>query len=273
MVQFADKSFKIKSRDNQKLKFARSVRDGREREKIFIEGLRLCEELVNTDARIHSVFFTAKFAESRRGQEILKLLLTKKLELFETDEKAFDSLADTKQAQGIAIIAGTPLTGRKILEKALSKANPLLILLHQVNNPTNLGAILRTAEAVGVNGIITTRNTTDVFSAKALRGAMGASLRLPCWTNADFFEALQWTAARNIKSICADIKSETSYLDVDWKIPRLLIVGSEGHGLTGEEINAAHESLVIPMENSVESLNVAVASGIILFEAKRQRHT
>lgn len=266
------KFLEISSRDNPKLKFVRLVRDGREHEFMFIEGLRLCEEILKTENKINSVFFTDKFSSTPRGIQLLENLQQNKNNLYQVSDKLFDTLSDTKQSQGIIIIAEKPITGKSIIEDAIKTAeNPLLLLLHQINNPANLGAILRTAEATGVTGIITTENTTDVFSAKALRGSMGANFRLPFWINADYFEVLKWAQSLGINSICADVKSLESYLDINWQTPKLLVLGSEGHGLTDEETSATDESLIIPMDNDVESLNVAVACGVILFEAKRQR--
>lgn len=261
---------KITSRENRRLKFVRSARDGREPEMLFIEGLRLGEEFLKTNLKIHSVFFTEKFAALGRGNEIINSLLSTKTDLFEVEEKIFGSLSDTKHSQGIIIIGAKPAAGKEIIESVLDE-NAFLLLLHQINNPSNLGAIFRTAEAAGARGIITTKGTSDVFSTKALRGAMGASFRLRCWLGANFFEVLQWAGDKNIKSIRADIKSQKSYTEIAWNEPKLVIFGSEGHGLTAAEQAATDESLVIPMENDVESLNVAVSCGIILFEARRQR--
>lgn len=259
----------INSSDNQKVKLARAVRDGRERDKIFVEGLRLCEELIKTDPAIDFVFVTAKFLQNSRGAELVNNLSSKQ-NIFELNEKIFASLSDTKQSQGIIAIAGKPATGKTALEKNLAD-DSILLLLHEINNPSNLGAILRTAEATDVSGIITTKNSTDAFSPKALRGAMGASFRLPFWTNADYFEALEWAHSRKIKSVCADIKSEVSYTEINWRESKLIIFGSEGHGLTAAEMANTDETLLIPMDNHVESLNIAVACGVILFESKRQR--
>jgi tRNA G18 (ribose-2'-O)-methylase SpoU len=147
---------------------------------------------------------------------------------------------------------------------------PLVILLHQINNPANLGAILRTCEAVNIAGVILTTNSADAFSPKALRGAMGASLRLPIWMGADFFEVLDWARTKDLISVSADVNAARSYLEIDWIKPRLLIFGSEAHGLSAKEKETIDESLLIPMENKVESLNLAVSCGVILFEAKRQ---
>lgn len=259
----------ITSRDNPKIKFARLVRDGKEREFIFLEGLRLAEEIFRAALKIQEIFHTENFARSERGREFLKTVPTIATEV---SEKVFDSIADTKNSQGIVVIAGKPAKGKEQIETNLQKTkSPLVLMLHQVNNPANLGAILRTAEAAGVAGIITTKNSADAFSTRALRGAMGASLRLPVWRGEDFFEALEWSREQNLKSVCADINSRKSYTEIDWQIGRLLILGSEGHGLSEAERTATDENLIIPMTNGVESLNLAVACGVILFEAMRQR--
>lgn len=260
---------KITSRDNQKLKFARLVRDGRKDNKIFVEGLRLSEEILKTNLKIHFVCIDSDFLQDSRATNLINSL-TKKTEILVIENRLFQPLSDTKNSQGIFLIADQPQTGKGVVEQNLN-ISPFIILLHKLNNPSNLGAILRTAEAVGVNGIITTKETTDVFSTKALRGSMGANLRLPFWIDVDFEEAIKWSEAIGLKSVCADIRSQKNYLEINWKVPRLLVVGSEGHGLTDTERALTDESLIIPMANKVESLNVAVACGVILFEAKRQR--
>lgn len=263
-------NFKITSRDNLRIKNAKLVREGRVKNQIFIEGWRLCEEALSAKLKISEVFVTEKFIQNELHEDFFKRISNSNLS--EVSDKVFDSLSDTKTSQGIIFIAEKPDSGQNAVEAKLNKSEfPLFVLLHQINNPANLGAIFRTAEASGVSGIIVTKNSTDVFSPKSLRGAMGAAFRLPIWTRADYFEALDWARRHNLKSVCADIGSTKSYTEIDWKTGRLLIVGSEGHGLNEAERKSADESLIIPMENGVESLNLAVACGVVLFEAKRQR--
>lgn len=261
----------ITSRDNQRIKFIRSVREGRENNKIFLEGLRICQEVAKTGLEVDYLCFTPEFWQSNQGEELIKYFSDFNAQFLEVSESIFNSLSDTKNSQGIILIAQKPKTGKEIIKQNLSQ-NPLILLIHKLNNPSNLGAILRTAEATGVEGIITTKGTTDIFSTKALRGGMGANLRIPIWENVDYFEAVSWAKTNGITSVCADIRSSKSYLEIDWKTPRILIVGSEGHGLTNEEFRETDESLIIPMRNKVESLNVAVACGVILFEVERQRN-
>lgn len=262
---------KITSRDNQKIKFAARVREGKAAELIFIEGLRLAEEVLRSNLDISDIFFTEDFAGSERGKTFLEN--AKAENFFQIPESIADSLSDKKNSQGVILICSKPVNGKIVLEAKLqinACEFPLVVMLHQINNAANLGAVLRTCEAAGVSGAVMTKSSVGAFTPKALRGAMGASLRLPIWTNADFFEVLDWANEKNLVSICADAHAEKSYTQIDWKTPRLLIFGSEAHGLSAREKASVVESMKIPMENDVESLNLAVSCGVILFEAKRQ---
>ena len=135
----------------------------------------------------------------------------------------------------------------------------------------NVGAILRTAEAAGATGVITTRNTSDPFSPKALRGAMGSAFRLPIWSGPTFDELIQWCRGRRIVTFASEVEGRTSYAEIDWTGPCALLLGPESTGLTDEELKNADRGVRIPMKGDVESLNVSVAAGILLFEAARQR--
>jgi TrmH family RNA methyltransferase len=262
----------ITSRDNSLVKRARAVRDRLTRERIFVEGLRLCEEAVaafNAND-IMEVIHTERIIGDERAAELLTELKTAGVRATIVSESVFASISDTKTPQGIVLLVKRPRTERGALEVSFGEA-PLVVVLHRINNPSNAGAILRTAEAAGAIGAILTEGTTDIFSPKALRGAMGSSFRLPLWTGAQFNEALAWCKEQGVKTISASLRAERSHTEIDWTEASALIVGSESTGLTEEEILMADEALRIPMRAPVESLNVAVAAAIVLYEAARQR--
>jgi len=123
----------------------------------------------------------------------------------------------------------------------------------------------------GVTGAIATTHTSDPFSPKSLRGAMGSAFRLPIWTGPGFDELIDWCATRRIRTLAAAAAGRSSYREVDWSGAVALMVGPESNGLSSDEIALANEVVRIPMQGAVESLNVAVATGIILYEASRQR--
>jgi TrmH family RNA methyltransferase len=258
---------RITSRDNDRLKYGRRVRDGRVEGKIFLEGVRLVAEAIRSHVVIDALFVSS---DARAGVEELVEIAGAKL-VYEVSDSAFQSLADTTNAQGIIAIAERPAAGRDEIERRLeSSAIPVVVYLDRINNPSNLGAVLRTAEAAGAAGVIVSSGSTDAYSPKALRSAMGSSLRLAIWSDVEFDDAIGWAKQRGLRTTAADIEAERDYTEIDWHRPRMLVVGSEASGLGDEDRNRVDELILIPMENKVESLNLAVACGVILFEAKRQ---
>jgi TrmH family RNA methyltransferase len=261
----------INSRDNALVKRARAVRDGKIRGQIFIEGVRLCEEATRAGLEINAVLYNEKLLKDERGQRLLQSLKAAEAQVALVSESVLSSVSDTKTPQGVVILALRPPTDKSVLEKGAAEI-PLIVVMHRINNPSNAGAILRTAEAAGATGAVVTLDSTDIFSPKALRGAMGSSFRLPLWTGADFKEALAWCSRRQIQTIATDASARRVYIEVDWTRPNAFIVGEEGSGLTASEVAEAIEAVKIPMRAPVESLNVAVATGIVLYEAARQRN-
>lgn len=263
---------KITSRDNSRLKFARRVREGREEGQIFVEGVRLAEEALRSKVAISEAFISEEFSTADRGMAIAEELATRSITVAEVPEKIFRSLADTDQPQGIILIAAKPLFGVAAIEAALSDAAnlPLVLFLEEINNPSNLGAVIRTAEAAGVAGVITSENSADAFSPKALRAAMGSSLRLPIWEEVSVEDVFRWSVERTLTVTAADTGAAAAYTEINWKKPRLLIFGSEAHGISDAARKGTKDMIRIPMASGVESLNLAVSCGIILFEARRQ---
>jgi len=238
----------ITSRDNARLANARKVRDAQVRDAIFIEGRRLVEEALRAGAAFNDAFA----ADTFEGVDLLDAVASR-CEVHRVAERLFASIADTANSQGIIVIAQRPVATLSDIDVAAAEV-PLVLLLHEINNPSNLGAVFRTAEAAGIAGVITSPGSADAFSPKAMRSAMGANLRLPVVEAISLHDALQW--ARDSGLVASATAS--------------LVLGSEAHGLSAEQLAQADETVGIPMAEPVESLNLAVSAGIILFEAKRQ---
>jgi len=260
----------ITSRDNSLLRQVRAVRDGKIEELIFIEGLRLCEEARRSNLEIEAVIVSEELMRKERAAAAIEELSRVSKRVAMVSEKLLESVSYTKTPQGIIVLAQRPEASEKHLTASLD-ANSLLVVLHQINNPVNVGAILRTAEAAGATGVITTKNTSDAFAPKSLRGAMGSAFRLPIWNGVAFDEVIVWCHKRGIVTVCADVEASTSYTAIDWTGPTALVLGPESTGLTAEELESADQGVSIPMKGDAESLNVSVAAGILLFEAARQR--
>ena len=184
-------SMHITSRDNSLLRQVRAVRDGKIEELIFIEGLRLCEETHRSNLEIEAVVVSEELWRKERAAQAIDQLAKVAKRVASVSEKLLESVSYTKTPQGIIVLAQRPESSEARLAASLG-ANPLLVVLHQINNPVNVGAILRTSEAAGATGVITTRNTSDPFSPKSLRGAMGSAFRLPIWSGPDYEQTIEW---------------------------------------------------------------------------------
>ncbi|HSP64289.1 MAG TPA: RNA methyltransferase [Pyrinomonadaceae bacterium] len=261
---------KITSRDNFLLRRARAVRDGKIVESIFVEGLRLCEEALSSGLEIEAVIHSEEIVRKERAAQLIEKLERLCDTVAPVSEKLLDSISYTRTPQGIVVLAARPASDDAGF-KARQPAAPQLVIMHGINNPVNVGAILRTAEATGVTGAIATANTSDPFSPKALRGAMGSAFRLPIWKGPDYADVIAWCAERGIRSMVTSAHAPILFTEVDWRGASALVVGPESSGLSPEEIALADEAVRIPMQGSVESLNVAVATGVLLYEASRQR--
>jgi TrmH family RNA methyltransferase len=260
----------ITSRDNSLLSHVRAVRDGRVEDQIYVEGMRLCEEALTSGLKLYAVVFSDEIARKQKPAELIEKLATACDRLVCVSEKLLTYVSYSKTSQGILLLASRPETSEELLA-AKQVETSLIVVMHRITNPVNLGAILRTSEATGATGAIATENATDPFSPKALRGAMGAAFRLPVWYRPTYAQVLDWCSQRGIKTICADLNSQKNYTELDWTGPCALILGPETSGLSAAEIAAADEAVKIPMRAPVESLNVSVAAGVLLYEAARQR--
>lgn len=252
----------ITSRDNANLKLARAVRDGRESDLIFIEGRRLFDEVLGSDLVIELILTSSDVSET---QTLAELPTTQRSKIVKVASRLFDSVADTANTQGIIALAKKPQADLDAV------SGHLTVLLHEVNNPSNLGAVVRTVEAAGASGLITTAGSADAFSPKALRASMGSAFRLPIVERVEFDAAIEWAGKQGMIITASDISAKVKYFDVDWTRPGMMIFGFEAHGLDEGKLASIQEKILIPMENEVESLNLAVSCGIVLFEAKRQR--
>lgn len=260
----------ITSTANQSVKFAKRVREGKERELIFVEGSRLVAEALSSQIEVAEAFITPAFADA--NVELLDRFTALGLSLTFVADNVLKAIAETPSPQGIAVIARRPEHSLADISKRFDeKGNGgVAIYLYQIGNPANLGAIVRTAEAAGAVGVITSERSTDAFSPASLRGSMGSAFRLPMVEDISINDAANFAKNNRAKLVSVDVKGDRDYTEVGWNERRLLVFGSEAHGLPDEMLAASDEIITIPMASPVESLNLAVSAGIILFEARRQ---
>lgn len=256
----------ITSSSNAKVKYVRRLQTDRRfryREQQFVvEGTRWVAELVKMAHPSTMLFYTQRWLETAVHNQIVQQLipLTQSPPLLVSDE-VMQLLSDINTPPGI--LAVVPMQTLPIPQRPT-----LLLVLDAINTPGNLGTMLRTAGAAGVDGVLLSPGCVDLYNPKVVRGSMGAHLRLPV-------HSLSWEEiADTVKTMqvwLATIDAETMYTAVNWTQPVALIIGSEAAGAGSDARKMAQNHVTVPMHAATESLNAAVATGIILFEAVRQR--
>jgi TrmH family RNA methyltransferase len=177
------------------------------------------------------------------------------------------SLSETEASQGLLALARRP----RFAAEAVFRGTPLVLVADGVQNPGNLGGLLRTAEAAGASGAYVTEGSADPLSWKALRGSMGSAFRLPHRRGLTAADAIARLRKRGLAIVGTAAEGGTPYADADWRRPLALLLGNEGAGLPEAVRRQADSVVSIPLWGPVESLNVGVAAGLLLFEAARQR--
>ena len=149
--------------------------------------------------------------------------------------------------------------------------NPLFVVLENLQDPGNLGTIIRTGEGAGITGVIMTEQTVDLFNPKTIRSTMGSIYRVPYVYTEDILKTLQVLHNKGVKTYAAHLQGESYYDSFSFRDPTAFLIGNEGNGLTKETADAALSYLKIPMEGQVESLNASIATALLMYEAYRQR--
>jgi len=229
-----------------------------------LEGVRLVREAHLCGARLEAVLLTDSFLP-----EAASFLeeLPPEVPIWRIEEKLFLRVAKTETPQGILAVARRPLHA---LTDVFAREPVLVLVVERVQDPGNLGTMLRSAAAAGAGGAVLLPGTVDAGNPKAARAAMGAIFRLPV-VEATLPELLPALRLRNVQLIAAAGSASHSYHRLDWRQPCAVAIGNEGAGLSSEVLAAASRQVSIPLAAGVESLNAAVATSVIFFEAARQR--
>lgn len=257
---------KISSRDNRKIKetakLISSTKYRRETGLFVIEGLRLCCDAAGCGVEIDTLFITDDAFE-RYGDKMTELISTAK-EIFSVTEEVFSKISDTSSPQGVLAVCKTPDIELNV-DKITS--NGRYVVCENVSDPSNLGAISRTAEALGVNGMIIVGNGCDPFGPKAQRASMGSLLRLPLYKFREIKAAYEFLHNCSITVYASVVDREAKKVtDVSFGDGSAVVIGNEGNGLTDEAKQICDEQITIPITGRAESFNAAAAAAILIWE-------
>jgi TrmH family RNA methyltransferase len=278
----------ITSRDNKWLKLFRASLRGsgpKAGEPIGVEGPKLVEDALRSGLEAEALLVSE--SAEREAETILCAAGDteagiSRSRILRTTDKFFQSVAGTESPQGIAALFRQRVWGLEDVLRGcgeMREVPPLAVVLAEIQDPGNVGTILRSAEAFGATGAISTRGTADPWSPKALRASAGAALRLPLLRGMSVPVLLAQLRIARVKiyatsSAPPESGATASFLDqFDLRDPAAIFIGNEGSGLSPDIIHAADAVLKIPTRENVESLNAGVAASIVLYEAAKQRQS
>ena len=237
----------------------------RRQEGLFVvEGQRELLHCINAGYEVQTIF-----ADCEKCGDDLKDISNDGVEVVEVSSRVYEKIAYRGSTEGVVAIVKTQQHTLKDLAKRMGE-NPLYVVLESVEKPGNLGAILRSADAAGIDGVIICDPLTDLYNPNLIRASIGAIFTVPtvaCTSE----ECIAWLKENNIQILTAQLQDSSLYYDTDMKRPTAIVMGTEATGLTTQWREAADRHIRIPMCGKLDSLNVSVSSAILMFEAVRQR--
>lgn len=255
----------IKSKENKTIKYIgkliSSSKFRREEGRFVVEGVRLCEETLKNDINV-DILLVSLSASDKYSEIIYKLKSISHTTLI-VDDRIFSGLSDTKTPQGVLCVVKT-LDKQSYFDTIIK--NGIILALDNIQDPSNLGTILRSADALGVDGVVLSRDCCDVFSPKVVRGSMGAVFRIPFIITDDLAGYIKDFNSYGTSYACVLDDTAVTVNETEFVEPSLSVIGNEGNGVSKAVIDSCSKKIYIPMHNNAESLNAAVAASIIMWE-------
>jgi TrmH family RNA methyltransferase len=256
----------ITSSQNSKIKNILSLEKARERrlQNVFlIEGTKELALAIKSGYTVNSVFFCPVIIALSEVQSIVK---NDQL-IIPVDEHVFSKIAYRESTGGIIALAEQK---EHRLEDLNLAANPLLLVLEGVEKPGNLGAVLRTADAAGIDAVIVCDPKTDFYNPNVVRSSVGCVFTNQI-ASASSAETIRWLQDKQISIFCTYLKASRPYHEVDFTTDSAIVMGTESVGLSQHWIEISNENIIIPMQGQIDSMNVSTAAAVVIFEAARQR--
>ncbi|HEX6811721.1 MAG TPA: RNA methyltransferase [Planctomycetota bacterium] len=232
---------------------------------MLAEGARLVAEALDAGLPVIEAAVSPRLTDQKLRERLQQAAVS----FLECSEEVLARMSALDTPQGVAVLIGRP----EVKEEDLLRSDrvPLVVVAAGVRDPGNLGSLLRTAEAAGATGCVTMRGGADPFRDKAVRGSMGSIFRLPVLHGLDVAGVVAFCERHRLRLVVADGTADRIHTQVDLRAAMALVVGAEAAGVPEPLLRAAHARVRVPIAKPVDSLNVAVAAGVLLFEAQRQR--
>jgi len=264
----------ITSQQNKLIKLAASLKLKKYRDELglfIVEGVRLVEEAAHSNWLVETCIYTTEALQQERVQELIRKLTAKNCRMIQVSTMIYDKITDTQEPQGIMAIVQKHTYQLSAVLACGGK--PFFVVLDGLQDPGNVGTIIRTAAAAGCTGVFLTKGCTDVFANKVVRGTMGSIFHVPIFEGMTHSEIISCFATHKIEMLATSLESSNLYFTVDFNQSIAVVFGNEGNGVSCQLLEHSQDRLYIPLLGRVESLNVAASAAVILYEVVRQRQS
>ncbi|WZL74503.1 23S rRNA (guanosine(2251)-2'-O)-methyltransferase RlmB [Clostridiaceae bacterium 35-E11] len=263
--------FNIHSHDNPVVKRVKQLHKKKYRtiyKQYLVEGVRIIEDALTNHKEIRAVIFCDELYKTAGGESLLQKLEKKKIDVYCVPDKMFMELCDTQNPQGIIAVLPCEVYD---LAHIIDKSNGFFIVLDRIQDPGNLGTIIRTADAAGVDAVLMGKGCVDLYNAKTIRSTMGSIFHIPILALGTTEEIVRILKEKNVKIITTDLETKEYYYEIDYTDKMALVVGNEANGVLPEVLVDSDHIIKIPMIGKAESLNASIAASIVMYEAVKQR--
>ncbi|HEX9025633.1 MAG TPA: RNA methyltransferase [Clostridium sp.] len=254
----------IESKENNLFKHTKKLKDRKNRNKsskYIIEGFRLVQEAFKAKVDIDYLIVTEDVIG--KIDQFLLDYMTEDIKIYKINMNLFKELVSTENPQGILAVINMNI-------KPLKPNGNFYLICDKLQDPGNLGTIIRTSHAAGVEGIILTKGTVDIYNEKTIRSTMGSIFYIPIHYDDDNLSLVKSLKEEGFNLVVTSLDTDKDFFDIDLRGKVLLTVGNEGNGVSGEVLDIADTKVKIPMPGNAESLNVAIATSVIMYEKVRQ---
>lgn len=258
----------ISSKDNERVKYTKSLLKSKNRQKeskYIIEGYRILTLAIECNADLDYIFINEAFEDKEEHRKFLNILDEKNIKVFKTTNNIFKELIDTENTQGI--LGVIKFKDRKI-ENNIKIDDKFILILDRIQDPGNMGTIIRTADAAGVDAIIALKGCVDIYNPKVIRSTMGSIFDMNI-INCTQEECIEEIKSRGFKIVSSYLNTNNYYNETKYYEKTALVIGNEANGVNDDLIKESNILVKIPIYGNAESLNAAISSAILMYEIKK----
>lgn len=261
----------IQSSSSKQFKMLKTLtqRKGRyKNQKYIIEGIRIIEQAIIENQKIHSIYVKESIFNNEETDKLLNKLKSSGLEIIVMEDNLFDEISDTVTSQGLIAVLDMEINE---LGRIFNLEETRILILDRIQDPGNLGTMIRTADAANFDCVLLSKGTVDPYNQKVIRSTMGSIFQIPVIQSENIISDIKLLYEKGFQVIATELDGAEEYDAINYKSKMAIIIGNEGSGVSKDILELNTQNVIIPMAGKAESLNASVAAAVVMYEVFRQK--